>query len=235
MIREAIVLAGGKGERLKDVIGDIPKPMAPVNGRPFLEYQLDYLDKWGMKKVILSVGYMKEKIIGHFGDNYKSMQIVYAEEKESLGTGGAIKNSFELVDGYAAFIFNGDTFFDVNLQRINDFRWIKETDAVIVLRFEDNAGRYGKVEYNSDNRITSFMEKNGSEEEGYINGGVYLLGKSYFKSFYLPEKFSIEKDFFQKYYQQEDFYAIRCFSYFRDIGVPEDYKKAQDEFKRLIY
>jgi D-glycero-alpha-D-manno-heptose 1-phosphate guanylyltransferase len=235
MIREAIVLAGGKGERLKDVIGELPKPMAPVNGRPFLEYHLDYLDNWGMKRVVLSVGFMKEKIKEHFGNSYKSMELAYSEEDEPLGTGGAIKRAFEHVDGHAAFIFNGDTYFDVNLQRVNDFRYIKETDVVIVLRFEDNVNRYGEVEFDGNNRIIRFAEKTENEGEGYINGGIYLITKAYFNSFDLPEKFSIEKDFFQKYCSEEHFYGIRCFSYFRDIGVPDDYQKAQDEFKRLVY
>lgn len=235
MIREAIVLAGGKGERLEDVIGEVPKPMAPINGRPFLEYLLDYLDKWAMKRVVLSVGFMKEVIIDHFGSQYKSMELVYSEEDEPLGTGGAIKKSLEYIEGHAAFVFNGDTYFDVNLQRVNDFRWIKETDTVIVLRYEDDVSRFGEVEFDSNNRIVRFAEKSESNGEGYINGGIYLIAKSFFNEFDLPDKFSIEKDFFQKYYEKEFFYGIRCFSYFRDIGVPDDYEKAQDEFKRLVY
>ncbi len=235
MIREAIVLAGGKGERLKEAVGDLPKPMAPVNDRPFLEYQLDYLDKWGIRQVVLSVGYKSDKIIAHFGESYKSMEVVYSVEDEPLGTGGAIKKAFGYIKGHAAFILNGDTYFDVNLQRVNDFRWIKETDTVIVLRYEDNVNRFGEVEFDNNNKIIRFAEKSGNDKEGYINGGVYLITKSYFNSFDLPERFSIETDFFRKYCNEEEFYGIRCFSYFRDIGVPEDYEKAQDEFKRLVY
>jgi D-glycero-alpha-D-manno-heptose 1-phosphate guanylyltransferase len=235
MIKEAIILAGGKGSRLKGVVDDVPKSMAPIRGRPFLEYQLDYLDKWGIQKVVLSVGYKNESIQNHFGDHYKSMKIVYAVEEEPLDTGGGIKLAFEQIDGHAAFIFNGDTYFDVNLKRVNDFRWIKETDVVIILRFENDVSRYGAVEFDNNNRITGFYEKSHKTGEGYINGGTYLITRSYFKEFDFPEKFSIEKDFFQKYYHEEPFYGLRCFSYFRDIGVPEDYEKAQDEFERLVY
>ncbi|MBW6460881.1 MAG: nucleotidyltransferase family protein [Bacteroidales bacterium] len=234
MIHEAIILAGGAGTRLKHLIDDVPKPMAPVNGRPFLEYQLDYLDRWGMKKVILSVGYKKEMIRDYFGNSYKELQLAYAEEDEPLGTGGAILNALPLVEGYAAFILNGDTYFDVNLQRMDDFRKIKEADVCVALRYEIDPDRFGIVEFDTNNRITSFYEKNSGIEEGYINGGVYLVRKDYLLQFGLPAKFSFEKVFLEKYCTTEDFFGLRCFSYFRDIGIPEDYHKAQDEFKKHI-
>jgi D-glycero-alpha-D-manno-heptose 1-phosphate guanylyltransferase len=235
MTGEAIILAGGMGTRLKDVIADGPKSMAPINGRPFLEYLLDYLDRWGLQRVILSVGYHKENIQDHFGEQYKSMQIVYAIEDEPLGTGGAILNALPRVEGFSTFIFNGDTYFDVNLQRLDDFRRIKEADICLAMRFEIDPARFGLLEFDNNNRITRFYEKPDGIEEGYINGGIYIVRKDYLLRFGLPEKFSFEKDFLQKYYQTEEIYGMRCFSYFRDIGVPEDYQKAVDEFKRLIF
>ncbi len=235
MTSEAIILAGGRGTRLKGVIDDVPKSLAPVNGRPFLEYQLDFLDRWGIKKVILSVGYQKEQIRLHFGEEYKSIKLLYSEEEEPLGTGGAILAAMRQVQGFAVFVFNGDTYFDVNLQRFDDFRKIKEADVCISLRFEIDPARYGLVEFDNNNRITHFFEKYEGPDEGYINGGVYLIRRDYLLRFGLPEKFSFEQDFLQKYYQTEEFYGLRCFSYFRDIGVPEDYEKAQDEFKRLLF
>jgi len=235
MIKEAIILAGGMGTRLRGVIDDIPKSMAPVAGKPFLEYQLSFLEKWGIQRVVLSVGYKRDVIQDHFKDNYKSMEILYAIEEKPLGTGGGIMNAFKMIEGHVAFVFNGDTYFDVNLKRLNDFRWIKDTDAVMILRYEDDVSRYGAVEFDSNNQITRFAEKSESRGDGYINGGIYLLVKSYMEGFDFPERFSIEKDFFQKYYKTERIYGLRCFSYFRDIGVPEDYEIAQDEFQRLIY
>jgi D-glycero-alpha-D-manno-heptose 1-phosphate guanylyltransferase len=235
MTGEAIILAGGMGTRLNEVISDVPKSMAPINGRPFLEYQLDLLDRWGLKKVILSVGYMNETIRLHFGEEYKSLKLVYAVEEEPLGTGGAILNALQYVEGYAVFIFNGDTYFDVNLQRLDDFRKIKEADLCLAMRFEIDPARFGILEFDNNNRITHFYEKSDGIEEGYINGGVYVVRKGYLLRFGLPEKFSFEVDFLQKYYQTEEFYGMRCFSYFRDIGIPGDYQKAIDEFKRLIF
>ncbi len=235
MTGEAIILAGGLGTRLKDFVADGPKSMAEINGRPFLEYQLDFLDKWGLRRVILSVGHQKEKITQHFGNQYKSLEIAYAVEEEPLGTGGAIMNALKHVQGFATFIFNGDTYFDVNLQRLDDFRKIKEADLVLAMRFEIEPARFGLLEFDNNNRIIHFYEKSDEVEEGYINGGVYVIRKDYLLRFGLPEKFSFEKDFLQKYHKTEDFYGMRCFSYFRDIGVPEDYQKAIDEFKRLLF
>jgi len=235
MTGEAIILAGGLGTRLKEVVPDTPKSMALINGRPFLEYQLDYLDRWGLRRVILSVGYGKEKIQDHFGGQYKSLQIAYSVEEEPLGTGGAIISALQHVEGYSVFIFNGDTYFDVNLQRLDDFRRIKEADICLAMRFEIDPARFGMLEFDNNNRIIRFYEKPDGIEEGYINGGVYIVRKDFLLRFGLPEKFSFEKDFLQKYYQTEEIYGMRCFSYFRDIGVPEDYQKAIDEFKRLIF
>ena len=235
MTGEAIILAGGLGTRLKEAVPDTPKSMALINGRPFLEYQLDYLDRWGLRRVILSVGYGKEKIMDHFGGQYKSLQIAYSVEEEPLGTGGAIISALQHVEGFSVFIFNGDTYFDVNLQRLDDFRRIKEADICLAMRFEIDPARFGMLEFDNNNRIIRFYEKPDGIEEGYINGGVYIVRKDFLLRFGLPEKFSFEKDFLQKYYQTEEFYGLRCFSYFRDIGVPEDYQKAQDEFKKLMF
>lgn len=235
MTSEAIILAGGLGTRLGGILGDLPKVMAPVAGKPFIEYQLYHLDKWALKRVILSVGYKRDKIIEYFGNKYNSLEIDYAIEEEPLGTGGAILNALRMVKGHAAFIFNGDTFFDINLQRLEDFRHIKEADLCMSLRFENDTSRFGRVEFDANNRIIAYLEKGESQGEGYINGGTYLVRKDYLLNYGLPEKFSIEQDFFQKYYATEEFYGLRCFSYFRDIGIPEDYKKAQEEFARMIY
>ena len=185
--------------------------------------------------MILSVGYMKESIEQHFGSKYRELELVYAEEEEPLGTGGAILNSLKYVKGYSVFIMNGDTYFDVNMHRLDDFRRIKECDLCLAMRFEIDPSRFGLLEFDNNNRITHFYEKSEGPEEGYINGGLYVVRKDYLLRFGLPEKFSFEKDFLQKYYQTEAFYGMRCFSYFRDIGIPGDYEKANDEFKRLIF
>ena len=234
MIREAIVLAGGKGTRLKAVVDDLPKAMAPVNGRPFLEYQLDYLEKWGIEHVVLAVGYLRDVIINHFQEAYRSMSISYAIEEEPLGTGGALVNAFTYIRRNAAFVLNGDTYFDVNLQRLNDFRWAKEAKVCLTIRMLEDTVRYGTVEINKEHKITGFTEKGARQGKGFINGGVYLITNKYLDNYNLPGKFSLEKDFFEVHYETADIYAMSCASYFLDIGIPEDYQLAQDEFKDFI-
>lgn len=233
--QEAIILAGGLGTRLKEVVSDVPKVMAPVNGRPFLEYVLDYLEHYMIEHVVLSVGYKHEIIKNHFGNQYNSINIKYAIEDEPLGTGGAIKKAFEFINDNKAFVLNGDTMFRINLIKHYDFHQIKQSDFSLVLRQVNNVQRYGAVEYDDDKKITSFLEKGEKFGDGYINGGVYLIHKRFFNQHQWPEKFSIEKDCFEKMVNSYSFYGMVCKQYFLDIGIPEDYKRAQDEFKEFSY
>lgn len=235
MIKEAIILAGGFGTRLKEVTGDVPKPMALINDRPFLEYQLSFLDSWGINHVVLSLGYKAEVIQDHFKDQYKGIKLTYIVEKEPLGTGGAIKLAFSKIDGLAAYVLNGDTLFDVNLKRLTDCMRIRQSKFCISLRFSWDPDRYGSVELDKNAMIVNFLEKDLNNEENFVNGGLYAINKEYFLNLDLPDKFSLEKDFFETHYKTEKLFGFRCHSYFIDIGIPEDYNKAQDEFKSLPY
>ena len=232
-IRDAIILAGGLGTRLHGVVDDVPKSMAPVNGVPFLEYQLTYLSDWGIKNAILSVGYKKEMIMEHFGNHYKDLDIIYAIEDEPLGTGGAIKRSMEFVTARNVLVMNGDTFFKVSFDKLLMVYQIKKSKMMLVLKELPDVSRYGSVSIDYNGKVTGFAEKGVSRGKGFVNGGVYYINKAYFESLKMPEKFSFEKDFLEKYYKTEDFHGMVCNQYFLDIGVPEDYKKAQDEFKEF--
>jgi D-glycero-alpha-D-manno-heptose 1-phosphate guanylyltransferase len=235
MIKEAIILAGGLGTRLREVVADRPKAMAIVNGKPFLDYQLDYLDVFGINHVIISVGYKREAVMGHYGDHYKKIKIDYAIEEEPSGTGGGLKLAMEKVEGNLVFAMNGDTFYHIDYQKLLDIHEAKNAKLSIVLREVEDVGRYGSIERNEERRITGFWVKSTKSGPGLINGGVYLINKDFFQSFDLPDKFSLEKDFFEKYHSQYRFYGIMCRQYFIDIGVPEDYARAQDDFKEFGY
>ncbi len=234
-LQEAIILAGGFGTRLKEVVDNVPKVMALVNGRPFLEYVLDYLDRNVFNHVVLSVGYKHEIIRDHFKDKYKSIHIDYAIEEEPFGTGGAIQLAFKQINGYRAMVFNGDTMFRVDMDKIINFHFSKGTGFSLVLREVGNVERFGAVEINTDNKITRFSEKGENTGPGNINGGVYVIEKKFFETMGFSEKFSMEKDGFEKLYKTYPFYGILCKQYFIDIGVPDDYKRAQDEFKEFEY
>jgi len=223
---EAIVLAGGKGTRLQSVVSDVPKPMAPVGEKPFLEYILKYLKRNGISKVILSVGYKWEVIKNYFGNHYDGIELVYSVENEPLGTGGAIKQALSYVDGRQVLVINGDTFFDIPLKDLFE-KVSPDVDLVLSLKEMHDFDRYGSVEVDNNNRVTAFREKEFCHR-GYINGGIYRIGKELFNGFDLPKVFSFE-GFMQERREEINPSALVFEGYFIDIGVPEDYAKAQRE------
>jgi D-glycero-alpha-D-manno-heptose 1-phosphate guanylyltransferase len=231
----AIVLAGGLGTRLRSVISDLPKPMAPVCDRPFLHYIFQYLAKQGITEVILSVGYKSETIRDFFGEKYADINIRYAVEDEPLGTGGGIAQAMAMIDS-DAFVLNGDTFFDVDLKELYDFSQIRKSDIALALRRMHHFDRYGTVEVGNQARVLQFHEKQ-YRNEGLINGGVYVLNKNLFKKVAeieespLPQKFSFEKDILEKHLIALHYHGQEFKGYFIDIGIPEDYNKAQEDFK----
>lgn len=227
--KEAIVLAGGFGTRLQGVVKDVPKPMAPVNGRPFLTHILDYLIEYQYTRVILSVGYLHEKIEEFFGTQYKSLEIDYAVETEPLGTGGGILFAMSKCKTDNVLVINGDTMFKVDLTEFEHFYAAKSCLLSIVLREVDDVARYGSVTIGNDNMIILFSEKGISAGRGFINGGVYMINRALFEKYPRPQKFSFEKDLMEKLYTQERFFAMPSDGYFIDIGIPEDYARAQNE------
>jgi D-glycero-alpha-D-manno-heptose 1-phosphate guanylyltransferase len=227
---EAIILAGGFGTRLQEVVRDVPKSMALINGRPFLEYLLDYLMTQGISKVVLSVGYKHEIISGHFGDHYKALDIQYSVEAEPLGTGGGIRLAMWKTDSLRSFAMNGDSLFRLDFRALMDFHMKKKADATLALRRLDDASRYGRVSVNRTRRIDGFEEKGQAKGAGYINGGVYVIEKYFLMEPDFRGRFSLEKDCFENYYTGSKFFGFPSEGYFRDIGIPEDYLKAQHEF-----
>ncbi|EDP7633134.1 NTP transferase domain-containing protein [Campylobacter coli] len=214
---QAIVLAGGLGTRLRSVVQDLPKPMAPINGKPFLAFVLEYLKKQGITEIILSVSYKYELIQEYFKDEFHGMKIRYNVEKELLGTGGAIKDALKLVKN-EAYVVNGDTFFDIDLKKLV----LNSSKICIALKQMQNFDRYGTVNVDDQGIVTSFEEKV-FKKQGLINGGIYLLKKDIFDNFDLEKKFSFEK------FLQENFELLKIQTqifndYFIDIGVPQDYK-----------
>jgi D-glycero-alpha-D-manno-heptose 1-phosphate guanylyltransferase len=234
----AIILAGGLGTRLRDVVKDLPKPMAPVNGKPFLHYLFLYLKQQGVRNVILSVGYKAEAIRSYFGDIYNDISILYMEEETPLGTGGGIYHAISLTDG-PAYVLNGDTFFDVNLNELYQFYKANKADIALSLKPMKNFDRYGTVQLNEEGRIVKFAEKK-FLEEGLINGGVYVMAKDAFGKIevqqgkLLPRKFSFEQDVLEKHIDFLKLYGKTSANYFIDIGIPEDYERAQKDFAAMF-
>ena len=228
MIKEAVILAGGFGTRLQTVVADVPKPMAPVNGKPFLQYILDYCIQQGIESVVLSTGYKHEVIFSYFGTHYQSLQIQYAHEQEPLGTGGGIQLALQKCSDDHVVILNGDTFFEVDLQSLAMQHITAQSEFSIAAKKMYNFNRYGIIQ-TKDNRITAFEEKR-AVDEGIINAGVYIINRDKFLALQLPQKFSMEKDYMEKYFSSKPFYAFEFNGYFIDIGIPEDYEKVQLDF-----
>lgn len=223
---KAIILAGGFGTRLQSVVKDVPKPMANINSKPFLQYILDKLNMSNVDEVVLSVGYKQEIIKNYFKDRYKNINILYSCEDKPLGTGGAIKQAINLLDTKEnVLVLNGDTFFDLNIESF--YEKSSSSDLSISLKPMKCFDRYGSVE-TSGNVVTSFKEKM-FVDDGLINAGVYLIKKSFFNTI-KENTFSFES--FLQRQKKINFYVED--SYFVDIGIPQDYKKAQIDFKELF-
>jgi len=233
MIKEAIILAGGLGTRLKSVIQDIPKPMAPVAGKPFLEYLFCFLKQQGIEKVILSTGYKHEVIEAHFGNRWNNLQIEYVIEEKPLGTGGAIKLALNKTQTDQILILNGDTFFAVDLRKFFRFHYEKKANISIAAKKMDDLSRYGSFTFEDNFRITDFIEKK-ERKNGYINGGIYLIDKNSLPLDKVPEKFSFEKTILMEKVKELQIFAFPAGNYFIDIGIPEDYDHAQTELPQFF-
>lgn len=233
MIREAIILAGGLGTRLRSVVSDVPKCMAPVNGIPFINFIITYLKREGVERFILSLGYKSEIIIDYVNNTFVGFDIDYVIEDAPLGTGGAIKLACSKVKGSSVFILNGDTLFNINLKDISEFHKSKKADFTVALKEMIDFSRYGSVELDKDYKIKAFHEKTFCEK-GLINGGVYVLNVQSFMNDNLPDAFSFEKDFLEKNTGKKKFYGLECEYYFIDIGIPEDYERFIRDYNLIL-
>jgi D-glycero-alpha-D-manno-heptose 1-phosphate guanylyltransferase len=225
---QAIVLAGGLGTRLRGVVPDLPKPMAPVAGRPFLAWVLDRLVESGFESAVLAVGYRHEAIHEHFGDDYRGMALRYSVESTPLGTGGAIRLADEHVSAYPVFVLNGDTFLELDYRAMLDaHQRARASLSVAVCRVAD-VGRYGALEIEND-RIHGFLEK-GGDGPGLINAGVYLLAAEVLQQIPVGQPFSFEQQLLVPRVTEIRPLAFRTEGRFIDIGIPEDFERAQQMF-----
>ncbi|RAJ82172.1 D-glycero-alpha-D-manno-heptose 1-phosphate guanylyltransferase [Chitinophaga dinghuensis] len=225
MTTECIVLAGGLGTRLRSVVADKPKCMAPVGDQPFLYYLLHYLHQQGITHAILSLGYKSEQVIDWCNSQKLPLRISFAIEPEPLGTGGGIVYALGKVEGNNVFIVNGDTYFDVNFMAFDTFHQAHHSQLSLALKPMVQFDRYGTVTLDDNALITAFQEKQ-FMEAGLINGGVYLTSASYLKGLQLPEKFSFEKEVLEPMAASQQLYGFISDTYFIDIGIPEDYQAA---------
>jgi len=228
MIREAIILAGGLGTRLRSAVPDLPKCLAPVRGRPFIGYVTDYFRKEGIEKFIFALGYKSSFFDDFFLTAFPDGGYEISLEEEPLGTGGAIRQACGLAKERSVLILNGDTFFGAELEPLSAFHDSREGDCTLSLKPMQDFDRFGVVELDGGGRVIGFREKM-QYTAGLINGGVYALNRERFLQEDLPPVFSFEKDYLERFYRNRPFFGLVQDTYFIDIGIPEDYERVQNE------
>jgi len=222
---EVLILAGGMGTCLRSSVPDLPKPMATIAGKPYLEYQIKFLQKHGLKNIRILTGFKGNAIKNYFGDGESlGVNIKYSHEHIPLGTGGAVATAINQSSEEFFLILNGDSFFKTDLK---SFIVKAQSKVNIALRYEEDTSRYGSVILSADGYIRSFKEKQKYIGDGYINAGIYLLHREVAK-FFDQGPFSLEKDFFERYCADRWIRGIPCSGPFIDIGLPETFQQAQN-------
>jgi NDP-sugar pyrophosphorylase family protein len=222
----AFVLCGGQGTRLRSVVADRPKSMALISGTPFLQLLLERVGSQGVDDVVLGTGYMAEKIESYFGSGNKlAMHIRYSREHEPRGTGGALKLAEPLISD-PVLVLNGDSYVEWSLNPMLELFRAKDADIVVVLQAVADVTRYGSVVLDHDGRVTEFIEKGIRAGPGLINAGVYLLRKEVVRGLPAGTAISLERDIFPRLLDR-GVYGLVCTGLFIDIGIPDDFKRAQ--------
>jgi D-glycero-alpha-D-manno-heptose 1-phosphate guanylyltransferase len=237
-IDTAVILAGGLGTRLRTAVAEVPKPMAPINGRPFLEYQMDFWLKQGIRHFILSIGYKHEVISSYFGSEYGGATIDYVIEDVPMGTGGGLLLSLKYLSNTNPFLLlNGDSFFDVSISNLLKHHLANRAAVTFSLFRTSENERYMGMQLSDDGRILSLGNKN-NQSDILANGGVYVVDPIAFNGFPAPTKqaISLESDIFPELLKSEaGIWGHQSNGFFIDIGVPADYFRAQDmpAFKKI--
>lgn len=226
----AIILAGGLGTRLRSAVSDLPKCLAPVAGKPFLAYVFGHLQRCGLYNFILAAGYRHELLEAFINREYPGLNIKFHVERELMGTGGAVRECCRLTGSDDVLVVNGDTLFKCHADTLLQLHQSRNADCTLCLKPMHEFDRYGTVSIEQDGRIIRFSEKEHCTE-GLINAGVYCLSRKNFLEQDFPEKFSFEQDYLSAQVQKQRFYGMVQDAYFIDIGIPEDYARAQEELK----
>lgn len=233
VIREAIILAGGLGTRLRSAVPDLPKCMAPVGGRPFISYITDFYRRAGIERFIFALGYKSAAFDAFFEQEFPDGGYAVSLEDSPLGTGGAIRQACTLATTAAVLILNGDTFFRIDPGALSAFHAVHHADCSLCLKPMQDFDRFGVVELDDNLRVRQFREKQ-AYRSGLINGGVYALDREGFLQEELPAVFSFEKDYLEKKLETRRIFGLEQDDFFIDIGIPEDYARVQTAINRLL-
>jgi len=235
---EAIILAGGKGTRLKSILDDRPKPMAIIEGKPFIEWVLFMLRHQGIQRAIICTGYLGEIIECHLGNGrHIGMKIAYARDPFPLGTGGAVRNALDKTDSTSLLVINGDTYFHPNISNILKTHFERTARVSLSLVRVDDSSRYGSVKINKDGEVMAFVEKSPRKESGLINAGIYIMERNVVNEIPEGAMISLEREILPNLIGK-GLYGVSCEGPFVDIGVPESINEAgtilKEEFEYLL-
>ena len=228
---QAVILAGGKGERLLPLTNGIPKPMVLINDKPYLEYQIEFLKKQGITDIVLLIGYLKEKIMDYFGDGSRfGVSICYSIEQELLGTGGALKNAEHLLRD-VFFVIYGDSFLPIELSDVWElFLLFQKKSLIVVYTNEEDTSVRNNVSLDDDNAVISY-EKNSPRQLDYVEAGVLMLQKEVLEMIPDNAKVSLEEEIFPKLIKKQQLIAFITDQRFYDIGTPERLEKIKEVLK----
>lgn len=234
MIPCAAILVGGQGTRLQPVIGKTPKALAEIQGRPFIYYLLDQLQEAGVKMVVLCTGFGAPDIRKKLGDWYGHLKLVYSEETEPLGTGGALRNALPYFNSSSVLVLNGDSYVQTPLLKFVHWFQNQKIEAGMLVAHAHNAARFGQLQLSMGGQIASFSEKSPRGVTSWINAGIYLFSCRLLST--LPAKaFSLEQRIFPVWAEQNKLYAYQADAPFVDIGTPESFTEAQNFFGEPAY
>lgn len=223
-----LILVGGLGTRLRSALPDLPKPMAPVRNRPFLEYLLADLKKSGVEDIVFCVGHKAEKIEEYFGDGAGfGVRVQYSREQELLGTAGAMKLAQPLIASENFLMLNGDCYNDVDFQAVLAQHERTRAMATLVAAYLEDRSRFGSLRIDGNHRVLGFEEKGAATGAGYINAGYYALSQSVCDLVPVGEVCSLEHDIFPQILERQAMLAFKNQGAFIDIGLPEEWKRAE--------
>ena len=221
-----VILAGGKGTRLRSVVSDRPKVLAEIQGRPFLTYLLDQLISARITRVVLCTGFMADDVYKKIGETYRTLRVVHSKETVPLGTAGALRNALTHLRSKALLVMNGDSFIDIDLNVYLKWFYGRDRQTSLLLTKVEDTSRYGRITINEDDSIRSFEEKGNYAGEGLINAGIYILKEGLLKSIPPNTFHSLEREFFPQMIGS-GIYGYTFNGRFIDIGTPESYLDAE--------
>ena len=223
---QAVILAGGKGTRLRSVLADRPKVLAEVARKPFVCYLLDHIASFGIRRAVLCTGYMGEMVRDTLGAMQAGVSLQYSQETHPLDTAGAVRLALHLIDSDPVLVMNGDSLFRSDLVAFYENHKAKNASASLMLAKVDDVSRYGSVRIDNDGRVICFVEKQRGQGAGLINGGTYLLNKSVITSIPADRPISFERDTFPSLVGR-GLHGHVGTGLFLDIGTPESYAAAE--------